>query len=83
MRETGTLDKMAQREREGVRYVNVERKEETRTAANNGSASENNGQTETPRILRKLALRGARAQNTITPVRRMGIPKPICSGIWI
>ena len=58
MRETGILDKMAQREREGVRYVNVERKEETRTAANNGSASENNGQTETPRILRKLALRG-------------------------
>ena len=59
VRKTGILDKMAQREREGVRYVNVERKEETRTAAHNGSASENNGQTETPRILRKLALRGA------------------------
>lgn len=38
VRETGILDKMAQRERVGVRYVNVERKEETRTAANNGSA---------------------------------------------
>jgi hypothetical protein len=48
---------MAQREREGVRYVDVERKKETRTAANNVSTSENSGQTETPRILRKLAQR--------------------------
>ena len=67
MRETGILDKMAQREREGVRYVNVERKEETRTAANNGSASENNGQTETPRILRKLALRGRTGSKYYNP----------------
>ena len=58
---------MAQREREGVRYVNVERKEETRTAANNGSASENNGQTETPRILRKLALRGRTGSKYYNP----------------
>lgn len=48
---------MAQREREGVRYVDVERKKATRAAANNARASENNGQTETPRILRKLAQR--------------------------
>ena len=67
VRETGILDKMAQREREGVRYVNVERKEETRTAANNGSASENNGQTETPRILRKLALRGRTGSKYYNP----------------
>ena len=57
VRETGILDKMAQREREGVRYVDAERKKETRTAANNVSTSENSGQTETPRILRKLAQR--------------------------
>ena len=57
VKKTSILDKMAQREREGVRYVDVERKKETRTAANNVSTSENSGQTETPRILRKLAQR--------------------------
>ena len=40
-----------------MRYVDVERKKATRAAANNARASENNGQTETPRILRKLAQR--------------------------
>lgn len=77
------MDKMAQREREGVRYVNVERRKRRALPPITAVQAKTTGKQKRRAFCASWRCGGARAQNTITPVRRMGIPKPICSGIWI